>query len=926
MANLSNINGKFVVEQTTGFVGIGTTDPSFLIEAAGTNAELALNASSIYRLRSTSSDEFLITKNGVGDRLTIASGGNATFSAKVFSTSTVSGDTGTTLVTKDYVDSGDGSSINTILITVAAVGGGNRYFLDGVQQANAVLQPGFTYRFDQSNATNNGHPLRFSSDSANSSPYTTGVTAVGTPGSSGAYTQIITTQATPVTLYYYCTIHSGMGGAATIRIIKTDSNAIFPGELEMPSYIRHTGDTNTYIGFSANDTIDLTTASNVVLRIDSSANSTFAGNVNIRTGTGTQPSYFSSFLNVQNNASTSDHASITITSGSGGFAGLHFGDSDNGRIGQIAYNNSNNSLLLTSNNSTRMTIDSSGNVIIGNTAVDNPNSLSKVLEIENGGSVGVILNDSRDTPMGLENRGAVFHLTHNTNSRLVVDGASGNVGIGATNIEGRLDVRMNFLSQNWIPDGTSAKWGEVWNTAGTPGTYFDDVMLHVDTNRAGPATGGVVGIAFSPGWQGHQNWGIYSFNTSGSGNTQGDLAFVNQLNTGTIQERMRIKSDGNIDIITPITNAFFGLSLKYSTVEVAVFKVNNATGQIDFGGNAAGYFPTFASAGIERMRINTSGDVGIGTTPETAGPTWRTLFIGASATIVSRQAAASYDSIFANNYYVNSSNQDRVRTTGPSSRMFLDGNNIRFQISPSTSVGGSPTWSEIMRVDDSGKVGIGGGTIEGKLSIDYTAAELPTSGTTSNSAIQVTSSLNNQLNLGLNTVSGSYGAYIQASDNNLAVPYPLNLQPNGGAVAIGTSNNAATLNIGGRINATTDTLATPMTIPRNLFISYGGASYAYTFDPVALFGANKSGGTLGLRVSGWPTRLFEGIIIWRNDGGGSSKIGTGVVTLVTIATNDFSGVGVSVSLPSSNTNEIRIDFSGWHSNDHGWSCYLKTEY
>lgn len=76
MANLSNINGKFVVEQTTGYVGIGTTNPNFLIEAAGTNAELALNASAIYRVRSTSNDEFIITKNGVGDRLTIAGGGN----------------------------------------------------------------------------------------------------------------------------------------------------------------------------------------------------------------------------------------------------------------------------------------------------------------------------------------------------------------------------------------------------------------------------------------------------------------------------------------------------------------------------------------------------------------------------------------------------------------------------------------------------------------------------------------------------------------------------------------------------------------------------------------------------------------------------------------------------------------------------------
>ena len=81
----------------------------------------------------------------------------------------------------------------------------------------------------------------------------------------------------------------------------------------------------------------------------------------------------------------------------------------------------------------RMRIDKDGNVIIGNTNVDNPNSLDKVLEIEHGGSVGLILNDSRDTPIGLENRGAVFHLTHNTNSRLVVNGATGNVGIGTTN-------------------------------------------------------------------------------------------------------------------------------------------------------------------------------------------------------------------------------------------------------------------------------------------------------------------------------------------------------------------------------------------------------------------------------------------------------------------------------------------------------------
>ena len=78
MANLSNINGKFVVEQTTGYVGVGTTDPSYPIEVLNASAEIALNASgaSIYRLRSDSTDAFRINKNGVGDRLVILGGGN----------------------------------------------------------------------------------------------------------------------------------------------------------------------------------------------------------------------------------------------------------------------------------------------------------------------------------------------------------------------------------------------------------------------------------------------------------------------------------------------------------------------------------------------------------------------------------------------------------------------------------------------------------------------------------------------------------------------------------------------------------------------------------------------------------------------------------------------------------------------------------
>ena len=109
------------------------------------------------------------------------------------------------------------SVTRTFTVTVAYVYGGNKYLLDGVAQADAYLVEGNTYRFDQSDSSNGGHPLRFSTTSngthSGGSEYTTGVTTNGTPGNAGAYTEITVASDAP-TLYYYCTNHSGMGGTA----------------------------------------------------------------------------------------------------------------------------------------------------------------------------------------------------------------------------------------------------------------------------------------------------------------------------------------------------------------------------------------------------------------------------------------------------------------------------------------------------------------------------------------------------------------------------------------------------------------------------------------------------------------------------------------------------------------------------------------
>ena len=105
------------------------------------------------------------------------------------------------------------SITRTFTVTVA----GGKFVIDGTSQATINIAETGTYKFDQSDSTNGSHPLRFSTTSDGThdggSEYTTGVTTYGTPGGSGAYTQITVAASAP-TLYYYCSNHSGMGGQA----------------------------------------------------------------------------------------------------------------------------------------------------------------------------------------------------------------------------------------------------------------------------------------------------------------------------------------------------------------------------------------------------------------------------------------------------------------------------------------------------------------------------------------------------------------------------------------------------------------------------------------------------------------------------------------------------------------------------------------
>ena len=118
-------------------------------------------------------------------------------------------------------------------------GSSSAYFFDGLESpaitfSGADSSYKYYYRFDQSDSTNTGHPLLFYLEADKSTAYTTGVTTNGTPGSSGAYTQIAVDANTPNIVYYQCSSHSLMGNFANTVSNYVNGNLTVGSQLIMP--------------------------------------------------------------------------------------------------------------------------------------------------------------------------------------------------------------------------------------------------------------------------------------------------------------------------------------------------------------------------------------------------------------------------------------------------------------------------------------------------------------------------------------------------------------------------------------------------------------------------------------------------------------------------------------------------------------------
>jgi len=147
-----------------------------------------------------------------------------------------------------------------------------------------------------------------------------------------------------------------------------------------------------------------------------------------------------------------------------------------------------------------------------------------------------------------------------------------------------------------------------------------------------------------------------------------------------------------------------------------------------FGTSAAG---SGTAKVAERMRLDSSGNLGLGVTPSAWGSAYRTAMqVGAGACFAgtSGSSASDYFAI-GGNFYLNSSASYRYITTATANRLEASAGEFRFYNAPSGTAGNAITFTQAMTLDASGRLGVGTTSPLRTLTSGGTSGELVLLGT-----------------------------------------------------------------------------------------------------------------------------------------------------------------------------------------------------
>ena len=407
-----------------------------------------------------------------------------------------------------------------------------------------------------------------------------------------------------------------------------------------------------------------------------------------------------------------------------------------------AQESSNGTLTFATTGTERMRIDSSGNVGIANTAPSSQTAGAQNLVVGTSGATGITIASSNN------NNGSIFFS----------DGTTGNEGYRgflqynhtndflaiATAASERLRIKSTGEMVHTLPSedttfaaGTESTWNrfEIFQDRGAADTASGIAFR----SQSGTAPAGIVSVAL---------------NTTGG---REELAFITSAGN-TSSEAMRIDENGNVGIGTDSPQVELHLKDTGGLSRIRLEGTASSADNFEFGQGTTGV----SNAGFEiydvdatatRFVINSSGNVGIGTTSPS-----QKLHVYGGGILVDNGSSAGTIYFHDTTNYIN-----------------LSGDALQF----------ANNGSEHMRINSSGFVGIGATNQDAPLTIQPAAQGV---GTNVVQSWMYALTSGSEFDLKLNQVVSSGLVKYSFTLRNNGTSYADNLVLDRGNVAIGISN------------------------------------------------------------------------------------------------------------------------------------------
>ena len=366
-------------------------------------------------------------------------------------------------------------------------------------------------------------------------------------------------------------------------------------------------------------------------------------------------------------------------------------------------------------------------------------------------------------------------------SALTFDGT--NLGVGVSSPNQLLDVRgangigIRFLetstgNTNRVQLGTGSGFGYIDATAGSGSTALafqvaSSEQMRLTSTGLGIGTSSpsykldVAGAARSDSWIGRTNGSAPTADCAMYRPADNSLGF-STANT----ERMRIDSSGNLGIGTSsptqlltvkkdqaaytwsrIDNQSSSASA-YAGVQIGAFgnTWGLAIGSSAANSNALTFLLDAGGANSEKMRLDSSGNIGLGVTPS-AWSGYKPLQAGSAASFGGY--AGDVLSFMGSNTYNDNTNWKYILSGNAAARYQQSAGTHAWYTAPSGTAGNAITFTQAMTLDVSGNLGVGTTTIGSRLTIGDTGT-----------GMSFTNAASGNLNIGLLAGTGSQLAYI----------------------------------------------------------------------------------------------------------------------------------------------------------------------